>query len=134
MPRQHVSKIVVDEENEAKIGSHQLPRPIGWKVLVQPSQVKKKSKGGILLPSQAQDAEEYLTAHGSMLALGDLSYRDRGTGQSWKGNWPKVGDHVTYGKYAGQKVVINNVKLLLLNDDEITSIIPDGVSLSAYVD
>tara|TARA_R110000796_G_C14540870_1_gene432897 strand:+ start:793 stop:1197 length:405 start_codon:yes stop_codon:yes gene_type:complete len=134
MTRHHVDKIIVDEENEAKIGSHQLPIPIGWKVLVQAAQVKTQTSGGILLPSQAQDAEEYLTAHGNILALGALAYRDRETGQSWKGHWPKAGDHITYGKYAGQKVVINNVKLLLLNDDEITSIIPDGVSLSAYVD
>ena len=134
MTRHHVDKIIVDEENEAKICSHQLPKPVGWKVLVQPSQVKTKTRGGIMLPAQSQDAEEYLTAHGNILAIGELAYRDRETGQAWKATWPKVGDKITYGKYAGQKVVINNVKLLLLNDDEITSIIPDGVSLSAYVD
>tara|TARA_R100001377_G_scaffold83945_1_gene66423 strand:- start:1197 stop:1601 length:405 start_codon:yes stop_codon:yes gene_type:complete len=133
MTRQHVDKIIVDDESESKIGSHQLPTPIGWKVLVQPAQVKKKTKGGVLLPSQSQDAEEYLTANGTLLSLGQLAYRDRDTGQSWKGQWPKAGDHITYGKYAGQKVVINEVKLLLLNDDEITSIIPKGVSLSSYV-
>ena len=133
MARHHVDKIIVDEESESKIGSHQFPTPVGWKVLVQPAQVKTKTKGGVLLPSQAQDAEEYLTANGTLLSLGQLAYRDRDTGQAWKGQWPKAGDRITYGKYAGQKVVINEVKLLLLNDDEITSIIPEGVSLSSYV-
>ena len=93
MPRQHVDKIITDEENNSKIGSHQLPRPIGWKVLVQANQTKTKSKGGIFLPSQSQDNEEYLTAHGVILSIGDL-----------------------------------------LNDDEITSVIPDGVEITSYIE
>ena len=133
MPRQHVDKIITDEESSSTIGSHQLPRPIGWKVLVQANQVKTQSKGGVYLPSQSQDNEEYLTAHGTLLSTGDLAYKDRGTGQRWKGDWPVVGNKVTYGKYAGQKVTINGVKLLLLNDDEITSVIPEGVEITAYV-
>ena len=52
----------------------------------------------------------------------------------WKiSNKPKTGDRVTYGKYAGQKLVINGVRFLLLNDDEITSILPDDVEVTAYL-
>ena len=40
---------------------------------------------------------------------------------------------MTYGKYAGQKLVINGVKLLLLNDDEITSILAEGVDVASYI-
>jgi co-chaperonin GroES (HSP10) len=105
MPRQHVDKIITDEENNS-----------------------------IFLPSQSQDNEEYLTAHGIILSVGDLAYSDRQTGAAWKGKWPSIGDHVTYGKYAGQKVTINGVKLLLLNDDEITSVIPDGVEITSYIE
>mgnify|MGYP003625401442 FL=1 len=135
MTRQHenVVKLYTDEESQSSIEAHQLPTPIGWKVLVQASQVKTKTAGGIFLPSQSQDNEEYLTANGVLLSLGDLAYRDRDTGTSWKGTFPKAGDKVTYGKYAGQKVIINGVKLLLLNDDEITSIIPKDVEITAYV-
>jgi co-chaperonin GroES (HSP10) len=129
----HQHDLIKDEETNSTLGSHQFPRPMGWKVLVQPSQAKKQTKGGILLPSQSVDNEEYLTADGILLAKGELAYRDRETGQSWKGDWPKVGDHITYGKYAGQKVIVNGVKVLLLNDDEITSVIPEGVNLTSYV-
>jgi chaperonin GroES len=134
MPRQHVDQIIVDEESDSKIGSHQLPYPVGWKVLVQPNQVKTKTKGGILLPSQAMDNEEYLTAHGTLLRLGELAYRDRQTGESWKGKWPCAGDRITYGKYAGQKIIIDGVKLLILNDDEITSVLPDSANVTAYLE
>ena len=133
MSHQH-DKIFTDEETNATIGSHQLPIPLNWKVLVQPNQVKTKTSGGIFLPESSKDNEEYLTAHGAVCALGDLAYRDRDTGKRWRSEiCPKVNDRVTYGKYAGQKLVVKGVKFLLLNDDEITSILPDGVDVAAYV-
>ena len=65
--------------------------------------------------------------------MGDLAYKDRDTGETWKTVSTKVNDRVTYGQYAGQKITINGVKLLLLNDDELTSIIPEGAEISAYL-
>ena len=133
MSHQH-EKIFTDEETSSTIGSHQLPVPLNWKVLVQPKQVKTKTSGGILLPESSKENEEDLTAHGTVCAKGDLAYRDRDTGKRWRSEiFPKVGDRVTYGKYAGQKIVVKGVKFLLLNDDEITSILPDGVEVEAYV-
>ena len=124
---------ILDEESEATLESKMFPQPLGWKVLVHPNQAKKQTAGGILLPNQSLDNEEYLTAHGIILAMGELAYRDRDTGSAWKGEWPKTGDRITYGKYAGQKLTVNGVKLLLLNDDEITSILPEGASITSYV-
>jgi|TARA_R110002020_G_scaffold95080_2_gene228306 co-chaperonin GroES (HSP10) len=109
-----------------------VPQPVGWKVLVQPIEPKKQTSGGIYLPDETVDAEEYLVAHGNILAMGDLAYHDRETGNIWKGTWPKINDHVTFGRYAGQKLIIDNKKLLLLNDDEITAIIPENCEISTY--
>ena len=135
MPHQHeVAKIYTDEESKSTVGQHQLPTPMGWKILIQPNQIKQQTKGGILLPTQAKDNEAYLTAHGQVAGVGELAYRDRNTGDRWKQSViPKAGDRVTYGKYAGQKLIINGVRFLLLNDDEITSILPDGVEVTAYL-
>ena len=133
MSHQH-DRIFTDEETNATVGSHQIPIPLNWKVLVQPNQEKTKTQGGILLPDTSKDNAEYLTAHGTVCAMGELAYRDRDTGQKWRSEvLPKVGDRVTYGKYAGQKIVVKGVKFLLLNDDEITSILPDGVEVTAYL-
>ena len=132
MSHQH-AKIYKDETSEKTIGSHHLPRPLNWKVLVQPHQVKTKTKGGLYLASVSKDNEEYLTAHGRIASMGDLAFKDRDTGESWKMETPKVGDRVTYGKYAGQKVTVNGVRLLLLNDDELTSILPEDVEITAYL-
>ena len=107
---------------------------MGWKILIQPNQIKQQTKGGILLPNKAKENEAYLTAHGEVVGIGELAYRERETGASWRiYNKPKKGDKVTYGKYAGQKLVVNGVRFLLLNDDEITSILPKGVEVTAYL-
>ena len=132
MSHQH-AKIYKDESTDATVGSHQIPVPLNWKVLVQPHQVQMKTKGGIHLPSISKDNEEYLTAHGRIAAMGDLAFRDRDSGAAWKTNTPQVSNRVTYGKYAGQKVTINGVRFLLLNDDELTSILPEDVEVTAYL-
>ena len=131
MPHQHA--VWKDEESEGSVTKAELPKPLNWKVLVQPNQVNMKTKGGLYLAPISKDNEEYLTAHGRIAAMGDLAYKDRETGEAWKTVSPKVNDRVTYGKYAGQKITINGVKLLLLNDDELTSIIPEGAEISAYL-
>ena len=129
-----VIKIYTDEESKQTIAQHQLPIPMGWKILIQPNQIKQQTKGGILLPTKAKENEACLTAHGIVAAVGELAYRDRNTSDRWKlTTIPKVGDQVTYGKYAGQKLITNGVKFLLLNDDEITSILPEGVEVTAYL-
>jgi co-chaperonin GroES (HSP10) len=110
------------------------PTPLNWKVLIQPHQVQMKTKGGLHLPSVSKDNEEYLTAHGRVVSMGELAFRDRDTGEKWKmSTTPVVGNRVTYGKYAGQKVTVNGVRFLLLNDDELTSILPDDVEITSYV-
>jgi co-chaperonin GroES (HSP10) len=130
MSHQHEYK---DESTDSTVTTDQLPIPLNWKVLVQPHQVKMKTKGGIHLPTISKDNEEYLTAHGRIALMGDLAFKDRDTGSSWKMNIPEIGSRVTYGKYSGQKVTINGVRFLLLNDDELTSILPEGVDVTAYL-
>ena len=130
----HQHAIITDSVTKASIGSNQLPRPMNWKVLIQPNEIKAETKGGILLPDKVKENEQILTAHGTVMAVGELADRERDTGERWKQEIvPQVGDKVTYGKYAGQKIVVNNVRFLLLNDDEITAILPDGVEVTAYV-
>ena len=58
MSHQH-DRIYTDEETSATIGSHQIPIPMNWKVLVQPNQVKMKTAGGILLPDTSKDNDTF---------------------------------------------------------------------------
>ena len=82
MSHQHdVAKLYTDEESKATIGSHQLPTPMGWKILIQPNQAKQKTKSGIILPEKAKENEAYLTAHGIVAAIGELLTEKEKVGQ-----------------------------------------------------
>ena len=130
----HLHEVESWENDPDEETPKQLPKPTGWRVLVKPQSPKKKTKSGLYLPQQSQDNEEFLTAHGILIDHGPLAWCERETGRQWHfGKWAQVGDHVTFGKYAGQKLIINGVKLLLLNDDEITSVVPDGCNIQNYV-
>lgn len=110
-----------------------LPVVMGWKMILRPVQIVAKSKGGVLLPDKFRDDMAYLTTVGRIIAQGPLVYEKEEMkrvvrSRDADGNiaevrvhepWCKVGDYVTFGKFAGAKFLYKGVRLLLLNDDEV---------------
>ena len=116
---------VSDEEIELK--KEDLPELPGYHVLVKPVSIKKKTKGGIILPDSTKDDISYLTTVGKVLKLGKLAYDDKA--KFPLGSWCEEGDYVAYGKLIGQKFVYKGVKLLLLFDDQIIMKVDNPSSL-----
>jgi len=116
---------VSDEEIEIK--KEDLPELPGYHVLVKPVSIKKKTKGGIILPDSTKDDIAYLTTVGKVLKLGKLAYDDKV--KFPLGSWCEEGDYVAYGKLIGQKFVYKGVKLLLLFDDQIIMKVDNPSSL-----
>ena len=104
-----------------------LPEMPGFHVLVRPVSVKNKTKGGIFIPDSTKDDMSYLTTVGRVIALGDLAYKD--LEKFPNGEWCGVGDYVCYGKHAGTKLYYQNVKLLLLFDDQVIMRVSDPKDL-----
>ena len=104
-----------------------LPELPGFHVLVRPLTVKNKTKGGIFIPDSTKDDMSYLTTVGRVIALGDLAYKD--LEKFPNGDWCGVGDYVCYGKHAGTKLYYQNVKLLLLFDDQVIMRVSDPKDL-----
>ena len=104
-----------------------LPELPGFHVLVRPVSVKSKTKGGIFIPDSTKDDMSYLTTVGKVIALGELAYKDMDKFPN--GAWCNVGDYVCYGKHAGTKLYYQNVKLLLLFDDQVIMRVSDPKDL-----
>ena len=104
-----------------------LPEMPGFHVLVRPVSVKNKTKGGIFIPDSTKDDMSYLTTVGKVIALGELAYKD--IDKFPNGEWCTVGDYVCYGKHAGTKLYYQNVKLLLLFDDQVIMRVRDPKDL-----
>ena len=90
-----------------------VPQPVGYRILLRPRGVIEKTKGGIILTETNKDSQSYLNSVGQIIAMGEECYSNR------KSPWCKVGDWVIFGRYAGARVSVQNVKMVLLNDDEI---------------
>jgi len=90
-----------------------IPQPVGYRILIRPRGITEKTKGGIILTDSSKDGQSYLNSVGQVLATGNECYSDR------KKPWCKVGDWVIFGRYAGARISVQNVKMVLLNDDEI---------------
>ena len=114
-------------ENEEKPDPEVLPSLPGYHILVRPVSVKNKTKGGLLLPDSVKDDVAYLTTVGKVLAIGDLSYKDKDKFPN--GKWCDVGDYVCYARHAGQKLYYKGVRLLLLFDDQIMMKVDEPTNL-----
>ncbi len=90
-----------------------VPEPVGYRILIRPRGIIEKTKGGIILTDLSKDSQAYLNSVGQIIAMGEECYSDR------KKPWCKVGDWVIFGRYAGARISVQKVKMLLLNDDEI---------------
>ena len=101
-----------------------LPQPVGYRILIRPVPVVEKTKGGIILTDKSREDQSYLNSIGQVIAMGPECYSDR------KKSWCKVGDWILYGRYAGAKISVQNVKMVLINDDEVLGTLesPDIIS------
>lgn len=129
-----------------------LPEPTLWRVLVMPVQPRRKSRGthgvSIALPDTTQDSEGYLNYIGRVLKLGPLAGKnEKFENPEWRAVkdspalssrtpqylWGvKEGDWVIYGRYAGQRMEYEGVKLVMTNDDEIIGTIADPSGFRIY--
>lgn len=113
-----------------------LPQPKGWRILIEPIKVQEKTSGGLFLPEQTKEVKEMLRNVGKVVAMGSLCYRHA----KFEGGepWCAVGDHVGYGTYTGQEVVVKGDdgavhKFRIINDDEVICGYPDPESVQIYV-
>lgn len=90
-------------------------KPLFDRVVLEPLESEKETKGGILLPSAAQEK--------SQLAI----VKAVGSGENTEGKnvgmQVKVGDKVLYGKYAGTEITIEGEKYVVLRQLDILAVI-----------
>tara|TARA_Y100001951_G_C11206421_1_gene220292 strand:+ start:295 stop:663 length:369 start_codon:yes stop_codon:yes gene_type:complete len=103
-----------------------VPQPVGYRILIRPRGAIEKTKGGIILTDRNREEQAYLNSVGQVIAMGPDCYSDR------KKPWCKINDWVIYGRYAGAKISVQKVKMVIINDDEILATLesPDVISCS----
>ena len=76
--------------------------PCGNQILVQYRTLKTKTSGGIALLQDTQDFNNGTTQVARIVKIGQIAFKDRGTGADWvEGAWAKVGDVVITPRWGG---------------------------------
>jgi chaperonin GroES len=91
-------------------------RPLGDRVVVQPSAREEMTKSGIVIPDTAKEKPQ----EGTVLAAGPGRILDDGKREAMD---VKTGDKVLYAKYAGTEFKLEGEDLLIVSQKDILAIV-----------
>lgn len=78
--------------------------PLGHRVIVQVRTAKQKTAGGVLLPADSRDTEQWNTQIGVVRHIGPGAFKDRKTQTQWpEGPWCAEGDFIRVPKHGGDR-------------------------------
>lgn len=94
--------------------------PLDTRVLVLPFEPEKQTAGGILLPDQRVEREEWATTKATFVAAGSNAFLEWGD----KAAKPAVGQSVVIAQYAGKvHTGTDGKKYRICNDTDILAIL-----------
>jgi chaperonin GroES len=91
-------------------------RPLGDKVVVQPTQREETTKSGIVLPDTAKEKPQ----EGKIIAVGTGRVLDNGERSALE---VQEGQRVLYAKYAGTEVKLDGEEYLILSEKDILAVL-----------
>lgn len=109
---------ITEEEMEA-----QLPKPVGYMILVALPKVEEAYESGIIKPEQSRREEYILSSMGAVIDMGNQAYADKDRFPT--GPWCKVGDFVMFRPNTGTRFKVNGSEYRLMNDDSVQAVVAD---------
>lgn len=91
-------------------------KPLGNRVIIEPSEAEEVTAGGIVLPDTAKEKPQ----KGTILAAGPGERDDDG---DYIALDVKPGDVVLYAKYSGTEIKVDGKKLLILRESDLLAIV-----------
>ena len=115
--------VLTDKEIDA-----QLPKPVGYRVLVALPQQKDTYEGSnILKTDTAKRLDHIMSIMGLVMDMGDQAYADKERFPT--GAWCKQGDYVMFRANTGTRFTVNRLEYRLMNDDSIEAVIADPTGI-----
>ena len=90
--------------------------PTGGHILVLPDPVERTTPAGIVILDTTADKDQAAATSGKVIAIGASAWKDLDDGKPWA----KVGDRVSYARYAGVAMKgQDELNYVLINDNDI---------------
>ncbi len=91
-------------------------KPLGEKIVVERVEAESKTAGGIVLPDSAKEKPQ----RGIVQAVGLGKLLDNGERAKIQ---VKVGNQIIFAAYAGNEVIINDDKFLIMDESDVLAIL-----------
>ena len=102
----------------------QLPKPVGYRVLVALPNIDDTFDGSDLIKANTTKHHEYIMSIiGIVLDMGNEAYGDKERFPS--GPWCKQGDYVMFRANTGTRFTVGGQEYRLMNDDSIEAVVAD---------
>jgi len=92
--------------------------PVEYNVLVLPSEVETKTKGGLLLADTTVEKEQFGRMEGTLVAVSPMAFTFLDWPAADNDKKPKVGDTVVFSKYAASEITGRDGKQYWLMKDK----------------
>ena len=139
--RRIVPKPVISFDG-AELPPNQIPKPVGYRIVVAPISIEESTQGGIIITRADQKMLEHIRFVGKVIAVGPLAYKHAKfkshPDQPHPEPWCKVGDIITTGQYTGSQIPCRvdsgqgpkEFSLRVINDDEVMTVIDNTEALN----
>jgi len=102
----------------------QLPRPVGYKLLIAMPEIKKTHGDTAIVKSEITIKHDLiLSMTGLVLDMGSQAYSDKERFPT--GPWCKVGDYVLFRANSGTRFMVGGKEYRLINDDTVEGTVDD---------
>lgn len=78
--------------------------PQAYNVLVLPREVEAKTKGGLYLPDDTKEREQFAQTEGELVAVSPMAFTFKDWPEDQADKKPKIGDRVFFSRYQATKV------------------------------
>lgn len=96
-------------------------RPLYDRVIVKRVEQQRTTASGIVIPDTAAEKPE----QGEVIAVGSGKQLQNGSLRPLE---VKAGNHILFGKYAGQTVKLNGEELLVMREEDILGVIESSTT------
>lgn len=99
--------------------------PVDVRLVVQPDDATKVSKGGVIMPDTVQQKEQFASTKATVIAVGD------NVGADWGENArkPQPGERILMAQYAGTNVKgADDKDYRVINDEDVCAILKEATN------
>ena len=106
----------------------QLPKPVGYRILVALPQPKDTFDGSSILKTEtAKNHDHIMSIIGLVVDMGSGAYADKERFPD--GPWCKEGDYVMFRMNSGTRFTVEGIEYRLMNDDSVEAVVADPTGI-----